>query len=153
MPAVTGPMAAKSLEDTAFYRYHALLGLNEVGGHPTLPGLSVRNFHERMAQRVEQSPHGLTATATHDTKRGEDARMRILVLSELPELWAEHVAEWQRINARLVRSENGRRSPSAGHEYMLYQALIGAWPFAPIDKDFVSRFEAYAVKAAREGKL
>ena len=153
MQQFTGPMAAKSLEDTAFYRYHALLGLNEVGGHPTLPGLAVDEFHARMKHRREQSPHGLTATATHDTKRGEDARMRILALSELPELWAEHVAEWQRLNAGLVRSENGRRSPSAGHEYMLYQALIGAWPLTPIDKDLVSRIEAFALKAAREGKL
>jgi (1->4)-alpha-D-glucan 1-alpha-D-glucosylmutase len=153
MQQFTGPMAAKSLEDTAFYRYHALLGLNEVGGHSTLPGLSVRDFHQRMGQRIVQSPHGLTATATHDTKRGEDARMRILALSELPELWAEHVAEWQRLNAGLVRLENGRRSPSAGHEYMLYQALIGAWPLTPIDSDFVQRIEDYTIKAARESKL
>ena len=153
MQQFTGPMAAKSLEDTAFYRYHALLALNEVGGHPTLPGLSVTDFHERMARRVEQSPHGLTATATHDTKRGEDARMRILALSELPELWAERVTEWQKLNAGFVSSENGGRRPSAGHEIMLYQALIGAWPFAPIDKDFVQRVEEYAIKAAREGKL
>ena len=111
MQQFTGPMAAKSLEDTAFYRYHALLGLNEVGGHPTLPGLSVSDFHERMARRVEQSPHGLTATATHDTKRGEDARMRILALSELPELWAGHVAEWQRLNAGLVRIGERQAEP------------------------------------------
>ena len=82
-----------------------------------------------MAQRVEQSPHGLTATATHDTKRGEDARTRILALSELPELWAEHVAEWRALNAGFVRSANGSAEPeSPAHEYMLYQALIGAWP-------------------------
>jgi (1->4)-alpha-D-glucan 1-alpha-D-glucosylmutase len=153
MQQFTGPMAAKSLEDTAFYRYHALLALNEVGGHPTLPGLSVSDFHERMTRRGKQSLHGLTATATHDTKRGEDARMRILALSELPELWAERVAEWQKLNAGQVRSEDGRRSPSAGHEAMLYQALIGAWPSAPIDKNFIQRIEDYAIKAAREGKL
>jgi (1->4)-alpha-D-glucan 1-alpha-D-glucosylmutase len=152
MQQFTGPVAAKSLEDTAFYRYHALLALNEVGGHPTLPGLSVRDFHERMARRAEQAPHGLTATATHDTKRGEDARMRILSLSELPELWARHIGQWQQLNAGLVQSEKGGRRPSAGHEAMLYQALVGAWPFAPIDKNFVERFEEYAIKAAREGK-
>jgi (1->4)-alpha-D-glucan 1-alpha-D-glucosylmutase len=83
----TGPMMAKSLEDTALYRYHSLLALNDVGGDPVLPALSVNTFHERMQRRARQSPHSLTATATHDTKRGEDARMRILALSELPELW------------------------------------------------------------------
>jgi (1->4)-alpha-D-glucan 1-alpha-D-glucosylmutase len=153
MQQFTGPMAAKSLEDTALYRYHALLGLNEVGGHPTSPGLSVSDFHERMARRVGQSPHGMTATATHDTKRGEDARTRILALSELSDQWGTQVAEWQRLNAGFVTSASGMRSPSAGHEYMLYQALIGAWPHGPIDDGFVRRIEEYAIKAAREGKL
>jgi (1->4)-alpha-D-glucan 1-alpha-D-glucosylmutase len=153
MQQFTGPMAAKSLEDTAFYRYHALLALNEVGGHPTLPGLPVAGFHDRMARRIEQSPHGLTATATHDTKRGEDARTRILALSELPDRWGTHVAEWQRLNAGFVASAKGARSPSPGHEYMLYQALIGAWPPGPIDEGFVQRIEEYAIKAAREAKL
>jgi (1->4)-alpha-D-glucan 1-alpha-D-glucosylmutase len=153
MQQFTGPMAAKSLEDTALYRYHAMLGLNEVGGHPTLPALSVNDFHQRMAARAKQSPHGLTATATHDTKRGEDARTRILALSECPELWAQHVAEWRQQNGGFVTPHNGARSPSAGHEYMLYQTLIGAWLPGAIDKDFVQRIEDYAIKAAREGKL
>jgi (1->4)-alpha-D-glucan 1-alpha-D-glucosylmutase len=153
MQQFTGPMAAKSVEDTALYRYHALLGLNEVGGDPTLPALSVTDFHVRMARRAEHFPHGLTATATHDTKRGEDARTRILALSELPELWTEHVANWQRLNAQFATSLNVRRSPSPEHEYMLYQALVGAWPAAPIDARFVQRIEDYALKAAREGKL
>ncbi len=153
MQQFTGPMAAKSLEDTAFYRYHALLGLNEVGDHPTLPALTVNDFHERMAARAKQSPRGMTATATHDTKRGEDARTRILALSECPELWAQHVAEWRRQNAGFITPHNGGRSPSAGHEYMLYQTLIGAWLPDAIDQDFVQRIEDYALKAAREGKL
>jgi (1->4)-alpha-D-glucan 1-alpha-D-glucosylmutase len=153
MQQFTGPMAAKSLEDTALYRYHALLGLNEVGGNPTLPALSASDFHERMARRAGQSPHGLTATATHDTKRGEDARTRIVALSELPDQWGTQVAEWQRLNAGFAASANGLRSPSPGHEYMLYQVLIGAWPHGPVDKNFVQRIEEYAIKAAREGKL
>jgi (1->4)-alpha-D-glucan 1-alpha-D-glucosylmutase len=153
MQQFTGPMAAKSLEDTAFYRYHALLGLNEVGGDPTLPALSVQDFHERMAARSQQSPHGLTATATHDTKRGEDARTRILALSECPEPWAEHVAEWRRQNAGFITKHSGKRSPSPGHEYMLYQALIGASPPGAVDRDFIQRIEEYTIKAAREGKL
>jgi len=149
----TGPMMAKSLEDTAIYRYHALIALNEVGNQPTLPGLSVEEFHRRMAQRTEQFTHGLTATSTHDTKRGEDARARILALSEIPGLWDEHVAQWRRLNARFVTIAGDERSPSVGHEYLLYQTLIGAWPHRPIGEEFIGRIEAYAVKAAREGKL
>jgi (1->4)-alpha-D-glucan 1-alpha-D-glucosylmutase len=106
-----------------------------------------------MAARAKQSPHGMTATATHDTKRGEDARTRILALSECPELWAQHVAEWRRQNAGFVTPHNGTRSPSPGHEYMLYQTLIGAWLPGAIDQDFIQRIEDYAIKAAREGKL
>jgi (1->4)-alpha-D-glucan 1-alpha-D-glucosylmutase len=149
----TGPMMAKSLEDTALYRYHSLIGLNEVGGHPTTPGLSIAAFHAACAERAKQQPHGLTATATHDTKRGEDARTRILALSELPELWTNRVAEWRGLNARFVSEAEQSRTPSAGHEYMLYQALIGAWPLSAIDADFAKRMEEYAIKAAREGKL
>lgn len=153
----TGPMMAKSLEDTALYRYHALIGLNEVGGDPTLPGLAAQDFHERMRRRAGHFTHGLTATATHDTKRGEDARTRILSLSDIPGPWAEHVSRWREINASFVIDFHNRRSPSAGHEYMIYQALIGAWPNTsprtPVDGDFVARIEQYAIKAAREGKL
>jgi (1->4)-alpha-D-glucan 1-alpha-D-glucosylmutase len=153
MQQFTGPMAAKSLEDTALYRHHALLGLNEVGGHPTLPALPLGEFHERMTRRSRDWPHGLTATATHDTKRGEDARTRILSLSQIPDLWAARVAEWRRLNAPLTVSAGGRRYPSPAHEYMLYQALVGAWPIEGIAGDFVTRMADYAVKAAREGKL
>ena len=149
----TGPMMAKSLEDTAIYRYQSLIGLNEVGGYPTVPGLSVDEFHRRVASRTEHFAHGLTATATHDTKRGEDARARILSLAEIPALWEAQVARWRAWNARFVSGPDDGRSPSAGHEYMLYQTLIGAWPHAPIGDDFIRRIEDYAVKAAREGKL
>jgi (1->4)-alpha-D-glucan 1-alpha-D-glucosylmutase len=153
MQQFTGPMTAKSLEDTAFYRYQALLALNEVGGQPTLPPLSVDQFHERLLRRSTNYSHGLTATATHDTKRGEDARMRILALSECADEWAEHVAQWRNWNAPYVTGANSARNPSAGHEYMLYQALVGAWPRAPADTNFTQRIEAYAIKAAREGKV
>jgi (1->4)-alpha-D-glucan 1-alpha-D-glucosylmutase len=153
MQQFTGPMAAKSLEDTALYRYHALLGLNEVGGDPSLDALSVGEFHDRMIARSCHARHGLTATATHDTKRGEDARARILALSELPDDWAAHVAEWRALNQQHLTGAGGARSPSAAHEYMIYQALIGAWPFEPIDGAFVERFENYTIKAAREGKV
>jgi (1->4)-alpha-D-glucan 1-alpha-D-glucosylmutase len=150
----TGPMMAKSLEDTAFYRYFHLLALNEVGNEPTLPALSADEFHRRMAARARTSPHGLTASATHDTKRGEDARARLLALPEFAAEWAELVPRWQRMNAGLAAGEGVRRAPSHAHEYMLYQALAGAWPFGgPQADDFPARIEAYAIKAAREGKL
>jgi (1->4)-alpha-D-glucan 1-alpha-D-glucosylmutase len=100
----------------------------------------------------KEMPHGLTATATHDTKRGEDARMRILALAEIAEDWASAVAEWRTLNAPLVRADGKSRAPTANHEYMLYQTLIGAWPSEPIDGSFIGRIQAYALKAAREGK-
>jgi (1->4)-alpha-D-glucan 1-alpha-D-glucosylmutase len=147
----TGPLTAKALEDTAFYRYNRLLALNEVGGDPALPALTREDFHSRQQQHVETQPNGLTATATHDTKRGEDARTRILALSELASEWEEAVREWRTQNAPLIRHGNGERRPSLGHEYMIYQALIGAWPDR-LDETFVERMVGYAVKAAREGK-
>ena len=119
----TGPVTAKALEDTAFYRYHRLIALNEVGGDPALPALSPDDFHRRQQSHVETEPHGLTATATHDTKRGEDARGRILALSELAGEWDEAVHEWRSQNAPLIRHGDGERRPSLAHEYMLYQAL------------------------------
>jgi (1->4)-alpha-D-glucan 1-alpha-D-glucosylmutase len=147
----TGPVMAKAVEDTVFYRHHRLLALNEVGNNPTLPGLSVEEFHQLMRERARASPHTMNATATHDTKRGEDARVRILALGELAQEWAQKVPHWSALNARHVDCSR-RRSPSRAHEYMLYQGLIGAWPPAGIGGDFVARMQAYAVKAAREGK-
>ena len=148
----TGPMMAKSMEDTAFYRYHRLLALNEVGGDPAAGALSVADFHERMTERAAKSPHGLTATATHDSKRGEDARARLIALAELADEWSQNVREWRGLNAGLVGSSRSSRMPSSAHEYMLYQALLGAWPLAGLDAGFIERMVAYAIKAAREGK-
>jgi (1->4)-alpha-D-glucan 1-alpha-D-glucosylmutase len=148
----TGPLMAKSLEDTAFYRYHRLLALNEVGGDPAAGALSIADFHARMQERLTETPGGLTATATHDTKRGEDARTRLLALSELAEEWTRNVAEWRHFNAGLVNAAGVTRAPSAAHEYMLYQALLGAWPLDGLDAAFVDRVIGYALKAVREGK-
>jgi (1->4)-alpha-D-glucan 1-alpha-D-glucosylmutase len=147
----TGPLMAKALEDTTFYRHHRLLALNEVGGDPAASALSLPAFHELQKKRTETAPHGLTATATHDTKRGEDARARILALSEIADDWHAAVKDWHSRNAALVHHIDGQRRPSKAHEYMIYQALVGAWPDA-IDGEFVSRMQAYALKAAREGK-
>jgi (1->4)-alpha-D-glucan 1-alpha-D-glucosylmutase len=148
----TGPVMAKALEDTAFYRYHRLLALNEVGGNPAADALSVSEFHHHMAHRAETLPHGLTTTATHDTKRGEDARARILALSELAGEWDEAVERWRAINAPLIEAMPAASRPSRAHQYMLYQALLGAWPVTGPDHSFVERMQAYIVKAAREAK-
>jgi (1->4)-alpha-D-glucan 1-alpha-D-glucosylmutase len=148
----TGPMMAKSLEDTAFYRYHRLLALNEVGGDPAAQALPIQTFHDLMRRRAKDWPHGMTATATHDTKRGEDARARLLVLAELPGEWTSAVGRWKTLNAPHVVVEGDMRSPSAAFEYMLYQTLVGAWPLQALDASFVERIQAYALKAAREGK-
>jgi (1->4)-alpha-D-glucan 1-alpha-D-glucosylmutase len=132
----TGPLMAKALEDTTFYRHHRLLALNEVGGEPEAPALTLDEFHALQVDRAT-APYGLTATATHDTKRGEDARARILALSEMPEDWAAAVQGWRQLNAPLT-SDDG--SPSPAHQYKLYQALIGAWP-ETIDDNFVERMQ------------
>ena len=145
---LTAPVIAKALEDTAFYRFHRLIALNEVGGDPAAHALAIEDFHRRMGERVAACDRGLTATATHDTKRGEDARARILALSEIADDWAAAVAQWRRLNLRHVRKAGERRAPSAAHEYMLYQALLGAWPLG----GDIERFQAFARKAAREGK-
>jgi (1->4)-alpha-D-glucan 1-alpha-D-glucosylmutase len=148
----TGPIMAKSLEDTAFYRYHRLLALNEVGGDPAAQALPVAAFHKMMRTRAKEWPHGMTATATHDTKRGEDARARLLALAELPGEWASAVGRWKLLNAPHVNVEGNMRSPSTAFEYMLYQTLVGAWPLEERDDSFLERMQAYALKAAREGK-
>lgn len=148
----TGPTMAKSLEDTAFYRYHRLLALNEVGGDPAANELALDHFNDMMRIRARQWPAGMTATATHDTKRGEDARTRILALTELPGEWASVVSRWKLLNAPHLVIEGEMRAPSATFEYMLYQTLIGVWPVSGRDDSLLERLQAYALKAAREGK-
>jgi (1->4)-alpha-D-glucan 1-alpha-D-glucosylmutase len=148
----TGPMMAKSLEDTSFYRYHRLLALNEVGGDPAAGALPVEAFHRMMLTRAKEWPHGMTATSTHDTKRGEDARARLMALAEIPGEWASAVGRWKIFNAPHLLIAGEMRAPSATFEYMLYQALLGAWPLDQRDDAFTQRMQAYALKAAREGK-
>ena len=148
----TGPLMAKSLEDTAFYRTHRLLALNEVGGEPFAAALSPSAFHQLMRTRAHDWPHAMTTTATHDTKRGEDARARLTALSELAGEWTAAVARWKVLNAPHIVTEDSLRAPSATFEYMLYQTLLGVWPLTPPDRSLTERLQAYAVKAAREGK-
>ena len=149
----TGPLMAKGLEDTAFYRYHRLIAFNEVGGEPASPGLDIAGFHRLMQSRAKEWPHSLTATATHDTKRGEDARTRILALAELHGEWTHLVGKWKLMNANAVTIDGSNRSPSIADEYLLYQSIIGAMPFEGPDLSLVARLQAFAQKAAREAKL
>jgi len=148
----TGPMMAKSLEDTAFYRYGRLLALNEVGSTPAAQELDLAAFEAMMSTRASNWPHALSATATHDTKRGEDGRARIAGLSEIAGDWGAAVAKWKRLNARHIMSQSALRSPSLADEYIIYQSLVGGWPVTGLDQDFAGRVEAFALKAVREAK-
>jgi malto-oligosyltrehalose synthase len=149
---LSGPLMAKAAEDTAFYRYPRLLALNEVGGEPDAAGLSVADWHRLAAERRERWPDTLLATATHDTKRGEDARARLAVLSELPEEWAAAVRRWRRHNEPL-RADSPAIHPK--DEYGLYQALVGAWPNERAEATLTAlrgRLAGWLTKALREGK-
>lgn len=152
----TAPVMAKGLEDTAFYRYHRLVSLNEVGGDPRRFGISVAAFHAANRLRAENWPHCLLAGSTHDSKRAEDVRARIDVLSEIPAAWALSLRRWSRINRSKQREVDGRRAPSANDEYLLYQTLFGTWPLAEPDAaqlaDYTARITDYMRKAAREAK-
>jgi (1->4)-alpha-D-glucan 1-alpha-D-glucosylmutase len=158
----TGPTMAKSFEDTALYRYHRLLALNEVGGNPASRGLTAAAFHRRMQERADEKMRrssmpgsdlpSLTATATHDTKRGEDARARLLTLTELASEWRDNIHDWRRMNDAPIDRVGETQAPSPAHQYMVYQALLGAWPLEGLDASFIGRMQDYAVKAAREAK-
>jgi (1->4)-alpha-D-glucan 1-alpha-D-glucosylmutase len=152
---LTAPVTAKGVEDTAFYRHLRLVSLNEVGGDPDQFGVSVEDFHRQCAARQAAWPAGLSATATHDTKRGEDARARIHVLSERPAAWREAVRRWHRANRRHAALVEGRPAPDRADEYLFYQTLVGAWPpgAAAAEPELVDRLQAYAIKAAREAKV
>ncbi|HUG05198.1 MAG TPA: malto-oligosyltrehalose synthase [Candidatus Limnocylindria bacterium] len=143
---------AKGHEDTASYRHARLVSRNEVGVDPTAPIPTVEDVHARLRARAEQWPLSLSATATHDTKRGEDTRTRISVLSEVPELFAERLAGWVRFcEGRVPPAYNGRLD--ADTALLLFQTLVGAWPLHPSTADpFADRVAAYALKAVREAK-
>ena len=140
---LTGPAMAKGVEDTAFYRYHRLICLNEVGGDPGRFGVNLRAFHTACARAQKEHPLGLLASTTHDTKRSEDVRARIALLSEIPNQWADAVRRWAANNAR----HRSGAVPDPNSEYLLYQTLVGAWP---IDEE---RICAYMEKAVKEAKV
>jgi (1->4)-alpha-D-glucan 1-alpha-D-glucosylmutase len=157
----TAPVQAKGVEDTAFYRYHVLASANEVGGYPGRLSVRVADFHEMNRRRLEHWPLEFLATSTHDTKRGEDARARINVLSEIPNAWSRALGEWMRINGRNRVKLHGAWAPDRNDEYLFYQALVGAWPAedteSPVpgraSSDVVDRLVLYMEKAAREAKV
>ena len=154
---LTSPTAAKAIEDTVCYRYGRLISRNEVGANPAELALSPDAFHELNATRARDFPRAWLTTATHDHKRGEDTRARLAVISEIPERWAATVEHWRTLNTAL--KTNPSRDPEASIEVMLYEALVGAWPFdlSPDDEQGVralgERVAGWLEKALREAKL
>ena len=153
----TSPVMAKGVEDTAFYTFNRLISLNEVGGEPDQFGISLAHFYEKMQIRQDTSPYGLSATATHDTKRGEDVRARLNVLSELPLEWRKCVSRWHRLNKKAKHILDEQTIPDRNEEYLLYQTLLGCWPFDHLEgeslENFSTRIQEYSVKALREAKV
>ena len=152
----TSPVMAKGMEDTSFYRYNRLVSLNDVGGDPRTFGVTLRAFHRSIASRARAWPHTMLASSTHDSKRSEDVRARINVLSEMPAAWRLALRRWSRMNRRHKQHVDGNSAPTHNDEYLLYQTLLGAWPLtettgAALDA-FQQRIQAYMQKAAREAK-
>ncbi len=158
----SGPVMAKGLEDTAFYRYNRFVALNEVGGEPEVFGISAAAFHRSNAQRAKTLPHAMLGTSTHDTKRGEDTRARLAVLSSMGEEWPRQVAGWSRMLRARRGDVEGTAPPDRNDEYLLYQLLIGSWPTemldpASVDADalgiYAERIRGALEKSMREAKL
>jgi (1->4)-alpha-D-glucan 1-alpha-D-glucosylmutase len=154
---ITGPVMAKGVEDTAFYVYNRLLSLNEVGGAPERFGISLEAFHGQNIERSKSRPLAMLASSTHDTKRSEDVRARINVLTEIPEQWREALIRWSRQNRKYKVLIEGKLAPSRNEEYFLYQTLIGTWPFCPPATEefaaFRGRIKDYMLKAMHEAKV
>ncbi|MDX3924782.1 MAG: malto-oligosyltrehalose synthase [Shinella sp.] len=155
---LSGPVMAKAVEDTLFYRNTAFLAANEVGGDPGRAPGGPQRFHRMLETRAAAMPAGLSATSTHDTKRGEDARARLYVLSEIPEQWATAVGRWRRMNAHLVGMLPDGAAPEPQVEWMIYQSLAGVWPIKGLEnrtlyESLSERMSGFVVKALREAKL
>jgi (1->4)-alpha-D-glucan 1-alpha-D-glucosylmutase len=155
---LTAPVMARGAEDTVFYTYNRLISLNEVGTSPDRFGTPVSAFHAQNHNRWETHPASFLATATHDTKRGEDVRARLHALSELPAEWDARLSEWRELNrAHRVGVDSERLVPDANAELFLYQTLLGVWPFGELSerrwRELLDRLEAYQLKAAREAKV
>jgi (1->4)-alpha-D-glucan 1-alpha-D-glucosylmutase len=154
---MTSPVTAKGIEDTAFYNYNRLVSLNEVGGDPQQFGVTLATFHKRMRERQAYWPSSLSATSTHDTKRSEDARARINILSEIPREWKAHVTRWAKFNINYKADVEGQLVPDRNEEYLLYQTLVGTWPLTSLDdaqyRAFCDRIQEYMSKALKEAKV
>jgi glycogen operon protein len=150
---ITGPVMAKAVEDTAFYRYQRLVCLNEVGAMPGKFGTSIDEVHQQNSARARAWPLAMISTSTHDTKRGEDAAVRIAVLSEMPDVWRKAV---MRLSELADMANRGQPAPDKNSEYLLYQSIVGAWPYGWDGKQdreaFAERLAAYLLKAAKEAK-
>src|SRR5579864_1192261 len=150
----TGPIMAKAFEDTFLYVYNPLISLNDVGGDPRPSVAGSADFPAFLKTRAKRWPDSLNATTTHDTKRSEDVRARINVLSEIPKDWKLHLDRWARLNAKHARNLKGQRVPDRNDEIFLYQTLLGAWPLENHDcAQFVTRVQDYSIKATREAMV
>jgi (1->4)-alpha-D-glucan 1-alpha-D-glucosylmutase len=151
---ISGPLMAKGLEDTTFYIFNRLISLNEVGGDPEVFGISTEEFHQFNQEQLQNWPLKVNASATHDTKRGEDVRARINVLSEIPQEWEEQIKKWQEINRPLKAESKGEEWAISNEEYFLYQSLVGGWPIEePLPGNFADRLEEYLLKSMKEAKV
>ncbi|MGZ4899076.1 MAG: malto-oligosyltrehalose synthase [Candidatus Angelobacter sp.] len=155
---LTGPVMAKGMEDTACYVYNRFIAVNEVGGSPRQFGIATDEFHSGNLKRAENWPYSMLATSTHDTKRSEDVRARLDVLSEMPKTWAAHALRWRSTNRLRKRTlPDGRQVPDSNEEYLLYQTLVGTWPFDmsvdALRKEYVERIQQYMAKAVHEAKV
>jgi (1->4)-alpha-D-glucan 1-alpha-D-glucosylmutase len=149
---ITGPVMAKSVEDTAFYTYVRFAALNEVGGGPERFGTSIGDFHAANASRRAKWPRAMTATSTHDTKRGEDVRARLAVLTEIPETWEKWARAWLELGHAHVTVIEDEAAPSVVDQYLFFQTALGAWPLAGGSESLIPRLVDYTLKAAREAK-
>jgi (1->4)-alpha-D-glucan 1-alpha-D-glucosylmutase len=155
---LTGPVMAKGVEDTTFYVYNRFISSNEVGGSAESFGIPLDLLHKSNQERLRLSPGTMLTTSTHDTKRSEDVRNRLNVLSEMPDAWAEYVSKWQQQNRQHKRTlEDGRVAPDGNEEYLLYQTIVGAWPWTVEGRDtpenFLQRIKEYITKALSEAKV
>lgn len=149
----SGPVMAKGMEDTAFYNYHLLVSTCEVGADPSAPVVSVAEFHERMQERLNDWPATMNASSTHDTKRSEDVRARLNVLSELPDEWLSFADRWLGVNSTFQNDTADVKVPDTNVELLIYQTILGAWPLTDAAaSDFEQRVRDYVLKAAREAK-
>lgn len=154
MMQFAGPLTAKGVEDTTFYVYNPLISHDEVGDSPSTMGITIKEFHARMISRQRSTPFSLNATATHDTKRGEDVRIRLNVLSEIPDQWIRIVQNWFEINKDARVTLDGKPAPAVNDEYFIYQSILGGFPddIQP-SENWVVRLQDYLVKAFREAKV